>query len=132
MRYTPKQREAAMFKLQLESHFLVQKKGNQYHLTRTINHRPVTIILEETGGTGGFWIRPLSYTFSSSKSFFDYQEDEMRWTRNKVIIESVVKKLKMSPVWKMIENKEFLKVNDGNKRVNKRVVKDMLNEVLEG
>jgi hypothetical protein len=120
------QRAEALSAIQTGGEFLVQKAGTRkYQLARSISGKVVSIILEET--PIGFVINPPSYTFRSKISFFDYCEDEQRWSRNKVIIEQTVRILKKTKLWVMIQNKDFFKVNEHNKKTaSKEKAKELL------
>ena len=131
LEFTKVDRKRAIMNLSHSGYFIVQAMGKgKYSLTRSMAGKPMVIILEETGAIGGFWIKPPSYLFKSKTSFFEYCEDEGRWSRNKEVIKQVVKYLKKSACWEIIENKNFFKVNENTKKNTIKKAEQLINKIL--
>lgn len=80
----------------------------------------VTVLLVKTP-SGMYVLEPLTYTFKSRVSHFDYFTEEERRIRNKNVFKSLIKTLKRIKLWDGIENKDtFIRINDQNKKANKR------------
>jgi hypothetical protein len=76
--------------------------------------------------TGSFEIQAPSYKYYSKISHYDYNKSERRWMRNKDLIFSIIKKLKISGIWDHVSNKDFIIVNSSNKKSNhKQLLKDL-------
>lgn len=124
-KYSAKEKNYLITNLQQSSFFLVKRLNvHTIQLIRTMRRQVISIILDET--PTGFWIRPPSYLFKSKTSFFEYNEDETRWTRNKWLIFSTVQILKKNLIWEAIENKEFFRVNENRpEEIRKKADKEL-------
>ena len=126
---SPKDRLEAIQKTQRSGYFLVEELNTGgYRLSRSIGGKPIAFILEQPLGhaMGGFWIKPPAYIFKSKISFFDFCEDENRWTRNKQIITALLKLLRCSGIWRYIENKTFFEVNKNTTKATQKKAVDEL------
>jgi hypothetical protein len=120
----------SIHELQMLSEFLVVRTSSGYRISKIINKKAVSLDLD-LYGVDRFWIKPPAYIFKAKNSFFEFCEDENRWTRNKVIIENMVKSLKRTLVWELIENKNFFQVNENNKTLRSSKRKDIAMSLLE-
>jgi len=98
-----------------DGRFEVAEKGGDIWLLKVINGRTVSIILESIDGGGRYTIRPPKYHFRSPSSHFDYLEEEERITRNKGMLFRLIRCLKDTKVWEVIDNtKGFFEINSHN------------------
>jgi hypothetical protein len=129
--YSTKEKNNFVIALQQSSYFLVKRLNrHSIQLVRRVKRQTISIILDET--TTGFWIRPPSYLFRSKISFFEYNEDETRWTRNKYLIYSIIKVLKKTQIWDAIENKDFFKVNENRPDIIRDKALKEMETILNG
>jgi len=117
-------------KLRNEKYWLVEKvsKKKEVKLNRLANGKVVSIRLVPSLNNKYRIIFP-SYLFFSKISHFSPVDNEYRNCRNKAILKSLVKLLKRSSIWDYIENKDFLTINDHNKRSDKENLKKELKEL---
>lgn len=97
--------------LRNERFWLVGEKATKIELTRTVGDRVVTVELTPGTTAGKVHLSFPSYLFQSRISHWAPKEEEVRLTRNKSILTSLVKTLRRSAAWKVIENKDFVQVN---------------------
>lgn len=98
-----------------DGRFDVAEKGGDIQLFKVINGRTVSIILESIEGGGRYMIRPPKYNFHSPVSHFDYLEYEERITRNKGLLFRLIRCLKETKVWNVVDNtKGFFEINQHN------------------
>lgn len=116
--------------LKREQKWLVRQKGKDIELARTINGRPIFITLEKKGRRKNrFHLVFPSYIFHSHNAHFGPSTEEVRVCRNKALLRSLIKTLKKSCVWDMIDNQGFLVVNDDNARSDKQSLKKELQDL---
>jgi len=118
-------------KLKHDGRWLVTHSHDQIQLTRSLNGRVNSVLLERTKG-GQYDIRPVKYDFRSPISHFDYMVEEDRWARNKALFTSLIKTLKKVGMWEeFIANKKtFIRVNDNNKKSDKGKLGKVLSQLL--
>lgn len=97
--------------LHAERFWLVGEKATKIELSRTVGDRVVTVELTPGTVQGKVHLSFPSYLFQSKISHWSPTEDEIRLTRSKSILTSLVKTLRRSIVWDFVENKDFIKVN---------------------
>lgn len=122
-------KQAVISRLLSQRYFSVATQGEDLVLIRNFGGRPLKLILENVD-KGKFWVYPPTYYFYSTTSHFDYMEEENRYSRRKTTITSIVRKLKESGVWDLIENKNFFRVNNNNKSMDRDKVYKEYNRVL--
>jgi len=96
--------------------FIVQKRAEGIYLTRSFSGKAITIVLEKT--PEGYWIKPPKYTFHCKNSYFEFCEEEQRWSRDKSILLRLVAMLKEYDIWMHIVNKNFFEVNENNRNLD--------------
>jgi len=69
-----------------------------------------------------FEIQPPDARYYSRISFYDFRKSERRWVRNRDILFSLILDLKRTGLWDYISNKDFLVVNNYNKKTD---IKDL-------
>lgn len=107
--------------------FTVARQGKDITLVKMVGKRPVTINLKAT--PGGFWIENPERDDRCVNSFLDYSMTPKRVTRNKDVIKQLVMQLQQTSLWDHIENKDFFKVNEQNKKANKKVVQALFKSI---
>lgn len=81
---------------------------------------------------GRYHLHPPRGEYRCRTSHFEFYEPELRMSRNKIRIMSLVRRLKRSAVWDLVENREgFVMLNDGNKSVDKRLLGKELRTLLD-
>jgi hypothetical protein len=96
---------------------------------RKIGKHPITVRLEETPH-GNFNINPASYIYNSSCSHFTYAQKEVRWSRNKMTFQAILKALKNSLAIDYINNlDEFIVINNNCKKSNKKKLAEDLKDM---
>lgn len=115
--------------LKRERSWLVRQKGKNIELVRNINGRPIFITLEKNGPGNKFHLVFPSYIFHSHNAHFGPSTNEVRMCRNKALLRSLIKTLKKSAVWDMIDNQGFLIVNGDNSKSDKKTLKKELKEL---
>jgi hypothetical protein len=98
-------------------------------MTKKFGTRIVTFILEKHSD-GLYDIVPQGYEFTSVLSHWDYVGGERRQARNKGIITSFIRTLKEVQMWDFIKNQNFVKINENNKKSNKKKVTSELTELF--
>jgi hypothetical protein len=121
-------------KLMKNGRWLVNHTASQIQLTKTFGGkrtaRAVSVLLEKNS-EGKYTIEPANYDFRSVSSHFDYLVEENRWTRNKNVFHALVGTLKAVGMWpEFIENTEFIKINENNKKASKTNLEKELNSFL--
>jgi hypothetical protein len=125
-----------MFIAKLRKHggFIVGGSGNEIILSRVFNrktNRPISVVLTRNATTNRYTIDPCGSEYTSSASHFEYRGDvEFRWTRDKRVLKYLIDTLKAIKCWDRIENKDFLKVNDRNKKSKKDRLDKELNLMM--
>jgi len=107
--------------------FTVGRQGRDITLVRMVGKRPVTINLKRTGK--GFWIENPERDDRCVNSFFDYAITPKRATRNKDVLRHLVQQLQETSLWDYIENKDFFKINNHNKKVDKKVARALFKSI---
>ena len=74
----------------------------------------VSVRLFFNGETGMFELQSPVYRYRSKISYYDYRNVEFRWIRNKEYLFSLIRNLKLSGLWPLITNQDFLTVNRHN------------------
>lgn len=115
--------------LKRERKWLVRQRGKNLELARTINGRPVFVTLEKSGRGNHFHLAFPSYLFHSHNAHYGPATNEVRMCRNKLMLRSLIKALKKSAVWGMIDNQGFMVVNSDNVRSDKKSLKKELKEL---
>jgi hypothetical protein len=124
-------RESAVSKLRKEKKWLVREVGRDIELIRMLSGKPIVISLRRQTGKKKFQLEFPSYIFHSTISHFSPAVDEVRFCRNKALLKSLVKTLKRSAVWRMVDNQQFMVLNADNPRSDKRSVKKQLKELYD-
>jgi len=127
---------ALVAKLRRKGGWIIESTSTQIIMSKAlgkkIGSRVVSVMLERTRSPGMYVLRPFGYEFHSTTSHYDYRGDrELRWTRDKGVFKSVIKILKAVGGWECIENQNFLKVNDLNKRSKKDKLSLDLNHLMK-
>lgn len=120
--------QSAIGQLIISRKFTVAKQGKNLILVKKFGPRPTTILLTKLDGAG-FWISNPSRVDRCVNSFFDYADTPTRVTRNKNVLEVLVKHLQETKMWDFIENKDFFSVNPLNKKADKKVVANLLTRI---
>ena len=95
-----------------ETGMAVEKRGQSFLIHKTFGSKPVTVALKKVAGKSGYEIWPVTYLFKNSLSFYDYSKKENRYTRNKTVIFSILKKLQKVGALNFINNRlKYLVVN---------------------
>ena len=126
--------KAFIASFQRDGHWLVSgTTPTQIQLSRIFGKKhgtAVSVLLERTP-SGRYVLTPVTYSFKSTISHFDYFMEEERWIRNKNVFKSLVKVLKRVKMWDGIDNKDtFIQVNGENKKSNKHKVEHELKTLL--
>jgi hypothetical protein len=121
--------KATIAQLQRHGRWLVD--GTYHHITMTkkIGSQACSVVLDRQEN-GGYMIRPVTYKFRSVVSHFDYNQEEDRWARNKNAFRALIKTLKQCEVWGSITNKNFLQINNNNKKSKKTKLASELAELV--
>jgi hypothetical protein len=102
-----------------DGRFAVADKGGDLWIGKVIGGRSIFVVLEPIEGGGRYIIRPPKYNFHSPASHFDYTEEEERITRNKHVLFKLIKCLKETKVWEVVDNNRgFFTINAHNKKMN--------------
>jgi hypothetical protein len=113
--------------------FAVSRQGNgDIILTKMVAKRPVSVLLRAAEKRKGYWIEPPEREFTCTYSHFDYSQPEMRFVRRKTLMMHLVAQLRETNLWQFILNKGFVVVNEANSKMNKRVVRDQFNKMVQG
>lgn len=118
---------AAIGQMIVNRKFTVARLGKDLSLIKLVGRRPVTVNLKYTGH--GFWIENPERDDRCVNSFLDYSMTPKRVTRNKDLIRQLVQQLQETSLWEFVENKDFFKVNDHNKKSNKKVARALFNSI---
>jgi len=128
MSLTITQHKAVIAKLRRYGRWLVDGSANHIEMSRRVGKQACTVRLDRS--EEGYSIQPVTYSFRSASSHFDYVLQEERWARNKHAFRSLIKTLKQCGVWGLVANKNFIHINDNNKQSKKGKVKDELMDLL--
>jgi len=109
--------------------WLVKRVGQELQLIRTFSGKAIVVRLCKA--VGGYEILFPSYLFESKISHYAPVVDEIRFSRNKSIITSLVHYLQRTGIWDNIVNKHFVKINRKNKRSDKDVLTGEIKELLD-
>jgi len=112
-----------------EKYWLVRENSTGIQLVRNINGKPVMVNLRKEPGNKKYHLIFPSYIFQSSISHFSPSENEFRFCRNKKILISLVKILKKSAAWNLINNKDFIAINSANRKSNKDRIRKELEDL---
>lgn len=110
------------------------KTGNTMTFAKTFgkkrNARIIhfSITFEENGG---YSIKHPSYEFHSTVSLLKSTQEDYRKSLNTSYISRIIKLLKHIGLWPEIINKDFVTVNDWNKKSDKGRVRKIVSEFLE-
>lgn len=115
-----------------EKKWLKKKRGASIELYRVVNGKPLSVFLHYRESSQKFEISFPNYVFESKVSYFAPKQEERRLCRNKVAIASVIKVLRKSALWRFISNKDFVVVNESNKRVSRTRIRRELDKILLG
>lgn len=120
---------AVIAHLQRDGRWLIDGSPTTITMTKMIGTQVCSVILEK--GDSGYFIKPVTYKFKSVVSHFDYNNlQEERWARNKNAFKALVKALKKAEVWGSIANKDFIQINDNNKKSKKGKLKNELSDLI--
>ena len=92
--------------------------------------RPKVIEFSLVCHRDGIYIEHPHYQFKSTISHFSSTQTDVRLSLNKSYLASLIKALKNIEVWDSIRNKDFLVVNDNNKKTDKIKVERELKRLL--
>jgi len=112
-----------------EKGWLVRERGEALVCTRAYTGKNIEFSLVSLK-KGMYEIQHPSYLFLSTVSHFKSVQEDVRLSLNKVYLRSVVRMLQRTGVWSSITNKNFLKVNDNNRKSNKGKVRNELADLL--
>jgi len=121
---------SALDRLKKEKYWLCRASGSKVHLSRMMSGKAINLLLTKNS-RGKFNIQFPAYLFTSKISHFGPSQDEYRFCRNKALLFSLMGALKRSAVWNLIDNKDFIVVNNDNPRSDKRSLKKKLRTVTE-
>lgn len=117
--------------LRNERNWIVEEKaGGDITMTKIINGRAVHVGLHRQPGKKKYELRFPSYVFQSTISHFGPASDEIRLCRNKHLLFTLIRALKRSAAWPLIDNQRFLVINSANPRSNKAVLKKQLDDIV--
>lgn len=115
-----------------EKGWSVRHSGQSILLTKIFGVKSARVIqLSLTFVNDKLDIEHPGYSFVNTCAHFKAKNPERRLSLNKAILKSIIHSLKRAGAWKYIQNKDFLLVNDQNKKSNKRKVKDELSNLLK-
>ena len=104
--------------------------GHSLTMTRLFNGRDMTVRLER-GDDGLYTLTHPGYDYVSPNSHFSSTiAVDKRLCLNKALLKSFVTTLRKAEVWQLVKNKEFLKVNDANKKSKKVKVSKELEDLI--
>lgn len=78
-----------------------------------------------------FEIQNPTYHYYSKISHYDFKTGESRWSRDKGLIFSVIRDLKICGLWDLVRNKDFIKINEHNDHSNRSLLQQELDNVLK-
>lgn len=117
--------------LRNERNWIVEERtGGTISMTKAINGRAVHVSLIRQPGKKKYELRFPSYIFQSTISHFGPASDEVRLCRNKHLLFTLIKALKRSAAWPLIDNQNFLVINSANPRSNKAALKKQLEDIV--
>jgi hypothetical protein len=120
---------AVIARLQSHGKWLVSGSSPTHiELSKQIGKHVCSVVLEREDN--GYLLKPVTYTFRSVVSHFDYDQEENRWARNKNAFKALTKTLKRNEIWGLILNKDFLRINNSNQKTNGRQLKNKLSNEL--
>lgn len=107
----------------------VYTRGNDIVVVKKGVGSPVTVILSPEG-KNKYELKFPTYIFVSRISHFSPKEEEHRYCRNKTVLISIIRDLKRAQIWPKIINRDFLKVNDLNRKASKKDREETLQGLL--
>lgn len=113
-----------------EHGWLVREKGGTLIFDRAYAARNIEFTLIPVK-KGLYELQHPRYLYTSTVSHFKSIEDDVRLSLNKVYLRSVIRLLKRIGVWPHIINKNFIEVNDNNRKSNKGKVRRELRDLLK-
>jgi len=117
--------------LRMEKFWSVIPSGNRITLVREFGIQVrKTVSFSLVSKKEGFYLEHPSYVFVSTISHFKSVQEDVRFSLNKTYLSSTIKMLKRSDVWPHIVNKNFIEVNDNNKKSHKGRVGNELKNLL--
>ena len=117
--------------LQKESRWIVRpRSAGNIELIKTCYGKPIFITLRNMNG-GKYQLEFPSYIFNSAVSHLKPSIDELRFCRNKVMLLGLIKALKRTRVWELVINKDFVVINDKNKKSDKDQIRAELKKVIK-
>ena len=122
--------QAAIGNIVASRKFTLARHGKDISLIKIIAKRPVTIFMRAVDE--GFWIENPNRDDRCVNSFFEFCETPKRVTRNKDLLANVTMHLKETGMWEFIVNKDFFKINELNKKSNKKAVQGLFNSLRRG
>ena len=78
-----------------------------------------------------FEIQNPTYHYYSKISHYDFKTGESRWSRDKGLIFSVIRDLKICGLWDLVRNKDFIKINEHNDHSNRSLLQQELDAILK-
>jgi hypothetical protein len=104
--------------------FTVSEQGTAICISKIFNSRPMTLTLNCSGGR--LHIEPPRYTFKCSVSYFEYKQQERRFSRDKSMLRKFIERLRRLGIWDYVSNQDFFDVNNDNKKLNRnKALKEM-------
>jgi hypothetical protein len=92
--------------------------------------RSITIMFSHSGNTNHVTMFHPFYNFYSTISHFKSAYEDRRLSLNKNFLIKIIKEFKREGIWDVVINKDFLAVNDFNKKSSKAKIRTELKELL--
>ena len=109
--------------------WVVCQRGQDIQMVRNLSGRAVIINLRKQKGRKKYILEFPSYIFESKISHWGPSQDEVRMCRNKNMMISLVRALKRTAAWNIIDNQHFLTINTSNPYSNKIEVRKQLKDL---
>lgn len=117
-------------KLEKAGSWHIITNGHSLTMSRLFNGRDMTVKLERCED-GLYMLTHPGYDYVSPNSHFASTiAVDKRLCLNKALLKSFVTTLRNAEVWQLIKNKDFLKVNDANKKSKKVKVTKELEDLI--
>ncbi len=124
-------KQKAIAALRKEKHLTVITNGPKITVVREFgNAKRRTISFNLISQKDGFLLEHPSYVFVSTVSHFRSLQEDVRLSLNKSYLSSMVNILRKTGIWSSIINKNFLVINDRNRKSHKGKVKKELKNML--
>ena len=114
-----------------ERGWAAKMSGNEIKLVKRFGvkvPRFITVILVREDSQ--YFLKHPDYEAVNTVAHWASRQPNRRFTLSQAQLKSIVSSLKHAGIWNEIKNRQFLEVNDSNKKSNKRKVRENLSALL--